>query len=552
MDTFTRFLEWFPHRFHWIYKPAWGRWTTETKYPISDGVLIKKWENPLEIVGVRFGKLTRYAMLDIDKGSPYHPKNGGDIPGLLNTLEFMGFHRHILIQSSDSYGLHIYLPLPAPVPTFKLAVALKNFLTNNGFTVRSAHLEIFPNVKAYSFDKITDYNGHRLPLQPQSGSCVLDPDNLFPSSNGFNLDFFLKLMDWGAAGQDFPVIQDFINNAKLSRHQRPDSLSANAAKWRQDLESSLERGWTGDGQTNEILKNLLKIGAVFHHLVGENLVNWMVATSESLPGFKKWCDHQNDLIKRCREWVSCNDSHQYYKAYCSRPQRVVPHEEVFVLDANERLRQEARNRISLCAKAIAGQAITTVRGFITALKEKSLELFGTAPSTATLYKHRDIWEGYETADVELDTAIIEDSLETENNEELGRFTPPLNEGFVNPKILQKTGGVGGGFEDNTNVPRVANRIEKAKALVDERVRKFREKLGLCDSHTSSDSQKNSPIDQDITGTDSVLDRGYLEFLSSELSLEFVSNVPRNIAEAIASSLWADIQKFEDLCHDEIS
>jgi hypothetical protein len=75
----------------------------------------------------------------------------------------------LLIRSSHSGGLHLYLPLPELVKTFDLAVALHHCLSAQGFAIASGTLEIFPNPKPYGVEKIIHYNGHRLPLQPASG-----------------------------------------------------------------------------------------------------------------------------------------------------------------------------------------------------------------------------------------------------------------------------------------------------------------------------------------------------------------------------------------------
>ncbi len=102
--------------------------------------------------------------IDIDRDSPHHP---GQTPSALATLrlalETIGLYRTVLIRSSHSEGLHLYIPLPAAVPTFGLACALKQCLEAQGFTLAPGQFEIFPNCKSYAIPgSYTEYNAHRL------------------------------------------------------------------------------------------------------------------------------------------------------------------------------------------------------------------------------------------------------------------------------------------------------------------------------------------------------------------------------------------------------
>ena len=70
-----RFLALWPHRFDYLYAPhpdpgTKPQWQTETRHPLSDRLI----NQGTYLYGVRCGSLTQYAMLDIDSGSPYHPR----------------------------------------------------------------------------------------------------------------------------------------------------------------------------------------------------------------------------------------------------------------------------------------------------------------------------------------------------------------------------------------------------------------------------------------------------------------------------------------------
>jgi hypothetical protein len=71
------------------------------------------------ILGLRFGSETRYALIDIDHGSSYHPENNlENFQAVLGAAEKIGLCRNMFVRSSDSEGLHIYFFLPEPVPSF--------------------------------------------------------------------------------------------------------------------------------------------------------------------------------------------------------------------------------------------------------------------------------------------------------------------------------------------------------------------------------------------------------------------------------------------------
>ena len=171
-------------------------WRTVTGYPLRPRILWQRWQDPNTILGVRFESQTFYGLLDIDAGSPYC--NPESVSQLRAALETIGITRTLLLRSSHSNGLRLYLPFPEAVRTFDLAVALHECLTAQGFAIANGTLEVFPNPKPYGVEKIIHYNGHRLPLQPGTGACLLD-DEFQPI--GDRLDRFVWLWDGAASHQ---------------------------------------------------------------------------------------------------------------------------------------------------------------------------------------------------------------------------------------------------------------------------------------------------------------------------------------------------------------
>jgi hypothetical protein len=125
--------------------------------------------HPKYFVGTRAGKASRYAVLDIDNGSPYHTEKGfAKISALLLKAGIEGFN---LYRSSHSGGWHIYIFFDAPVSSRDLYKQLYKLFSLHDFAVEKGKLEIFPNPGNKSLGQ-----GLRLPLQP--GFAWLNDHNL--------------------------------------------------------------------------------------------------------------------------------------------------------------------------------------------------------------------------------------------------------------------------------------------------------------------------------------------------------------------------------------
>ena len=210
-----------------------AKWKTENRYPIKNRVLYRQWQDPEELVGVRFDHETLYALIDIDSKSKYHPRNSSDGIGTIQAaLETIGITRTILISSSWSDGLHLYVPLAELVNTFNLALAIKGCLEVQGLELGAGQLEVFPNPKPYGNQIKTEYLAHRLPLQPGTGSHLLDEDlNFISAELG---DFFIA-WDSAAASQDVEALSVALSVARDNNRKRPRRRLNKADAWEKDL-----------------------------------------------------------------------------------------------------------------------------------------------------------------------------------------------------------------------------------------------------------------------------------------------------------------------------
>ena len=334
------------------------KWYTQRRYPLKNRILWREWQDAARLIGVRPGHDTVYALIDVDISSPYHPnQDASAIARMQAGMETIGITRTILIRSSWSGGIHLYIPLAQAVKTFALAVSLQNCLEAQGFKLKPGDLEIFPNVKAYGTTQKIEYRAHRLPLQPGSGSCLLDGE-FNPGSS--QISDFLAQWDIATAGQDIATLQSALPIAQQNRHKKVRKRLNKAESWKTDLETVLAEGWTGAGQTNQLLKEFGCYGVVFLGLSGEDLINYIHQQAISSPGYKKWCRHQREIEMRSRVWAAAVEN--YY----------------WPLGSYSDIRQKAENDIVPFNKLRAQQAQASILAAV-----RQLEAVNQLPASAT-------------------------------------------------------------------------------------------------------------------------------------------------------------------------
>lgn len=437
----SAFLAIFGYPWHFITKETDPRstWQTETRYPIKPANLWHLWKSEDTLIGVRFGEKTTYSVLDIDVESEYHPSNSPEnFRSILQSLESCGIYRTLIVRSSESGGIHIYLPLPDPVPTHKLAVALAHCLELDGFTIAPGKLEIFPNVKTYRPDRPSNYHGHRLPLQ--KGSYLLNASGDIVTND---INYFLNAFELAANGNDLNELYNAIDNAENERKitvnkHKIKSLGSRAKRWKEDCERVLEQGWTANHQTNEILGVIAQYGRVFKALAGEALVNFIHATATTANGYLQWCRHQPDILERCREWA--NSAQKYYTPYGEgqRKQGNPWKGERKTNAHNQGQSDEAIGRIQEAIdmiRAQVGTMITSVRALLTAIAQTA------KCSIATLYKHRKLW--VDLLGCNGQNALVEDvpEVEPKATENDAESLEPAPCGLLHPNSVYEGGAI---------------------------------------------------------------------------------------------------------------
>jgi hypothetical protein len=390
-------------------KPAWRT----IDYYLQPSQLWNLHQDKSKLVGLRFNDTTRYATIDLDLEGDYH--NIESINRIKAALEDIGIVDIIILQSSFSGGYHLILTFASSLPTFPLACALEITLRNAGFILRQGHLEIFPNTKPYSAKQITNYKAIRCPMQPGSGSFLLN-DDLQPISDSVSI--FLDYCDRAASRQDLAKLKRVANKAKkqISRERYRKQESADIVQWRANWEEIITTGWTGKGQTNTLLQIFVGYGIVFLDLEGDKLVEFCLTTAINAPGYSQYCRHQHEIEARVRHWVESTIRNKWYSAYISYPERLLgtfantfaeaiagipsihkPKDNVIPFDRRKQQNwersQQAQKRIQIVVRAIEWDrglpAGATERG--KAIRAEYKRRFHKTISQETLQKHLYLW-----------------------------------------------------------------------------------------------------------------------------------------------------------------
>jgi len=399
VETEDAFLSLFPHRYDFIYAdyPDPGKkpnWKTESRYPLPDRLL----QQAEGLFGVRFGKQTRYCLVDIDITSAYHPQQDAfAISNLVAALEPLGLVHYIVCTSSCSNGIHLYFPFQQAQNSWEVGVAVATSLEKAGFKLAAGQLEIFPNLRPYiPGSRPGLFQAHRLPMQPESYLLNQDFQPIWSSQASF-------VQQW-----HFAQSRNLLNLRRFKQlvqsQQKFRQVSGKAEKFLADLNAELEAGWTGSGQTNYLLGRIALRTYVFHHvlfgghpLTGQALVEQIVTLARSLPGYREWCRHQHEIVERATEWARCIEGSHYFPYGCRRSAAANETETLAeisdgidvtkaTLTWNQQQAESARDRIR---QAIAHLLETNTLPAATTARFRALTQFGIGGSA--LYRHRDLW-----------------------------------------------------------------------------------------------------------------------------------------------------------------
>ena len=375
------FASFFPYAWKFIYAKNIDRtskpeWKTETRYPISGRRLYDYWADNETLIGVRFGNQTEYALLDIDKGSPYHPSNNyAQFKKVLQASEEIGLVRPLIVQSSHSEGLHIYYPLWQEVPSFGLACAIKASLKKNNCEIAAGVIETFPNTKRYD----SEFNGHRLPLQ--TGSYLLDNDLQII---GRDLNQFVETWLTVQEHQDIDLLKQAIAEAKAN--YQPPKDNRKPIKWREDLEKQIEAGWTGQGQSNQLLYLMGKYVRVFLGCEEDAAIaEYIIKTAKAAAGFIKFCGDIKRLEQKAKDIAKWCMKNHFPWGSKKEEQTDNKGEDIENKKAQKQAERLERIRTSVNELNKTGEMPETIRGMAQAIAKTA------KVSVETLYENKQLW-----------------------------------------------------------------------------------------------------------------------------------------------------------------
>ena len=121
-------------------------------------------------------------------------------------------------------------------------------------------------------------------------------------------------------------------------------------------------------------------------LTGQSLIDDIVKTARSLPGFKDFCGHQHDLEKKAKEWQRSIEDSRYFPYGLKQAAKAIKVEDSGP-SWNERQEKSARQRIQETVIALCQQnklPETTTKRF-------KLLCVAARTSGGTLYDHQDLW-----------------------------------------------------------------------------------------------------------------------------------------------------------------
>lgn len=389
-----QFLALFPHRYDYIWAAHSDSgtkvdWKTESRHPLGDRLI----RQGGYLYGVRFGAETQYCLIDIDTSSPYHPKHDPfAISRIAGALEPLGLVEYIVCTSSYSGGLHLYFPFSQAHSSWQLAIAVATLLENAGFKIVPGQLETFPNPKPYIADGTPSlFNAHRLPLQ--IGSYLLNDEfqPIWSTQQTF-------VEHWHFAQRrndlDIQLLKQILKQAK----RRLFRISGKAEKFINDLNAEIELGWTGYGQTNRLLGRITMRSYIFHHvlsggqpLVGAALIEEIVETAKSLPGYREFCRHQHEIEHRAEEWARCIQSSHYFHYGDPKGKFKAKSEELeSAIDQapswNQQQAESARDRIRSAIADLLEKGILPSQA-----TQRFKALLQYKIGGGSLYRHRDLW-----------------------------------------------------------------------------------------------------------------------------------------------------------------
>ena len=430
--------------------PRKPQWLTEDGYKLTKPTLWRRFTSPDELVGINFNTTTTRGMVDLDfPTSKYHyAVNSEAYQKVLDVLEDIGITRTVPIRSSHSGGLNIYFAFPKAINTFALSCLLQIAFESAGFEIKPGQLEIFPNCKYYG----SSYKSHCVPFQDGRGSLLLG-DDLEPISD--RLEDFLARMEWSAKGQDTKqvkaeakIARQIITVRRQIKYKSSSKAMEKLIVWQKDWEAIIGEGWLDTGESNYLLGIIAAYAVVFKGLEGTELIDHIVATASSAPGYRQYCNHKHEIRKRATEWARSAQRRYWQLGTERKEQRITFKEMVDTAGqppgnaTNDKRASEAQDRIQIGWNYIKKYALripSKLGEYRDYLIELIAKLTGKTVSNNTLTKYPALWHPKHNEEIkkyfdnQKDLTDLESSIK-EDRENIEQPEPDCSTNQTEPEV----------------------------------------------------------------------------------------------------------------------
>ncbi len=351
--------------------------------------------DPTRLIGLRHDcKTTSYILLDIDHSS--YCRKIDSIREICGLMCHIGLRFPIFIQSSNKgniyKGIHIYWFLDKSYNTSLLAELVRTLLESYNFISSPGNLEIFPNESNGTRYKCKPV---RLPLQPDSGSYILD-ENLQPYSD--SIDELNRLILASSNSPNFSILE-------LDRKSHEIVPSEKAKQWLKRVDALLRRGFTTTAQTQELIRAAIDKVIVFSKITDLDIVcDKVKAIIISLNGYTQYCGHQGNIDKVIRTWVTQTLNKEIRAPYYKKMNEIVSGKELIndgviqhkAININKAKTKDTLTRLVGCIDWLVKNDeinFNSLRAFRSRVKEISRQLYGIGIDEKTVQAQKPMWEG---------------------------------------------------------------------------------------------------------------------------------------------------------------
>ena len=231
------------------------------------------------------------------------------------------------------------------------------------------------------------------------------------------LEDFISAAEWSAEGNDTELLESRSDEAyewfKAKKNQErvynptpEDKEFIEQVEYAQreikegflnKIRIEVEQGFTGFGETNDLLLTIAKLGRILYGLSGKPYIDYIRETVTSCPGYVRYCRHKHEINRRCAE-VARYGEKQWYPYRSRLPQDRLTYK--YIKDSltnqtnlNLERQYNAQSRIIQAVEYIEqeeGGLPQKVGECKLKIRNVTKELFGVSVSDATLKKPENL------------------------------------------------------------------------------------------------------------------------------------------------------------------